>query len=127
MRDTISDVFAALADTTRRGIYEQLLDCANGQTATALADGAVVSRQAIVKHLQVLARSGLVVARRDGREVRYFVTPNGTASASTWLLKRADSWDRRIAKLEDRSAGAARRRGTPSRRDLEIPREPRTR
>jgi len=113
MRDTISDVFAALADTTRRGLYEQLLDSTNGRTATALAGDAVVSRQAIVKHLQVLARSGLVVGRRDGREVRYFVTPNGTASASTWLLKRAEAWDRRIAKLEEQSRSTARRRRVP--------------
>jgi len=113
MKDTISDVFAALADTTRRGIYEQLLDNTNGKTATALAGDATVSRQAIVKHLQVLARSGLVVARREGREVRYFVTPNGTSGASSWLLKRAEAWERRIAKLEDQSRATPRRRGIP--------------
>jgi len=113
MKDTISDVFAALGDATRRGIYEQLLSSPHGQTATALAGAAIVSRQAIVKHLQVLARSGLVVARRDGREVRYFVAPNGTAGASSWLLKGAEAWDRRIAKLENQSRSGPRRRGTP--------------
>jgi DNA-binding transcriptional ArsR family regulator len=113
MKDTLSVVFAALGDTTRRGIYEQLLSSPNGQTATALAGVAIVSRQAIVKHLQVLARSGLVTSRRDGREVLYFVNPDGTASASSWLLKGSEAWDRRIAKLESESRSSHRRRATP--------------
>lgn len=109
MRDTISDVFAALADPTRREIYEQLLDRTSGRTATELSDVAVVSRQAIVKHLQVLAKSGLVASRRDGREVRYFVTKNGTVHASSWLVNRAEAWDRRIAKLENQTRSIPRR------------------
>jgi DNA-binding transcriptional ArsR family regulator len=110
MRDTISGVFAALADRTRRGIYEQLLDSTNGRTATELSEKAVISRQAIVKHLQVLAKSGLVSSRRDGREVRYFVTTNGTIDASSWMVNRAEAWDRRIAKLEDQTRATSRRR-----------------
>jgi predicted transcriptional regulator len=105
MRDTISDVFAALADETRRGIYERLLASTQGRTATELSEVVAVSRQAIVKHLQMLARAGLAAPERDGKEVRYYVTGNGTSAASTWLIKSADDWDRRIAKLEgkDRS------------------------
>ncbi|HEV3186891.1 MAG TPA: metalloregulator ArsR/SmtB family transcription factor [Acidimicrobiales bacterium] len=113
MKDTLSNVFAALGDTTRRGIYEQLLSNPHGLTATALVGAATVSRQAIVKHLQVLARSGLVISRRDGREVLYFVAPDGTAGASSWLLKGAEAWDRRIAKLESQSRSNTRRRATP--------------
>jgi DNA-binding transcriptional ArsR family regulator len=113
MKDTLSDVFAALGDSTRRGIFEQLLGSPSGQTATSLAAAATVSRQAIVKHPQVLARSGLVISRREGREVLYFVAPHGTASASSWLLKGAESWDRRIAMLEKQTRSSPRRRATP--------------
>jgi len=101
MRDAISDVFAALADQTRREIYERLLESSHGATATELADGAQVSRQAIVKHLQILTRSGLAEVRREGREVRYFVTSNGTSRASRWLEDSASAWDRRIAALKE--------------------------
>jgi len=101
MRDAISDVFAALADQTRREIYERLLQRSQGTTATELANGANVSRQAIVKHLQILTRAGLAEVRRQGREVRYFVTSNGTSHASKWLHDSASAWDRRIAALEE--------------------------
>lgn len=98
--DPISGVFAALADATRRQLYEQLLESPSGRTATELASAAVVSRQAIVKHLQILVNSGLASPRRDGREVHYVVAARGTSDASTWLLQRSREWDRRTAKLE---------------------------
>lgn len=100
MKDAISEVFAALADDTRRNIYEQLLASANGCTATELSESANVSRQAIVKHLQVLERSGLAEPERDGREVRYRAAAEGTEPASLWLIDHAAAWDRRIAALE---------------------------
>ncbi len=101
MRDAISEVFSALGDDTRRAIYERLLANPRGCTATELAETADVSRQAIVKHLQVLERSELAVPMRDGREVRYFAEADGTARASTWLIEHAVAWDKRIAALEE--------------------------
>jgi DNA-binding transcriptional ArsR family regulator len=100
MSDDISVVFAALSDPTRRRLFEQLLESARGRTATELADGATVSRQAIVKHLQLLANAGLAVATRDGREVRYRASSEAAQNASTWLSARASAWDRRLAALE---------------------------
>jgi DNA-binding transcriptional ArsR family regulator len=108
MRDSLSEVFAALADPTRRTIYERLLESSQGKTATELASGARVSRQAIVKHLQILTRSGLAEIRRQGREARYFITANGTSHASTWLQESARAWDRRIATLEEQIRTSSR-------------------
>jgi predicted ArsR family transcriptional regulator len=108
MRDAISDVFAALADQTRRTLYERLLESSHGKTATELANGAHVSRQAIVKHLQVLTKSGLAEVSRHGREVRYFVATNGTSTASKWLQDSASAWDRRIAVLEEQIRSSAK-------------------
>lgn len=99
MRDNISNVFAALSDPTRRDLFEQLLQHPEGLTATELAEEASVSRQAIVKHLQVLALCGLATSERDGREVRYFAATDAAQSASTWLSDRSTAWDRRIAAL----------------------------
>ena len=102
MNHAVSEVFAALADTTRRALYEQLLASEHGATATQLADGARISRQAIVKHLQILARCGLARVERDGRDVRYLATPEGTRDASMWLRESSAAWDRRIAALEEK-------------------------
>lgn len=106
MSDDITAVFAALSDPTRRDLFEQLLKHPLGCTATELAVDALVSRQAIVKHLQLLATAGLAVASRDGREVRYRASTGAAELASSWLSARANAWDRRIATLE-RSVRAA--------------------
>jgi DNA-binding transcriptional ArsR family regulator len=100
MSDDISAVFAALSDPTRRRLFEQILEFPLGRTATELADRAPVSRQAIVKHLQLLANAGLAVATRDGREVRYRASTEAAQNASTWLSVRTSAWDRRLAALE---------------------------
>lgn len=102
MSDALSEVFAALGDPTRRALYERLLADADGCTATELAEGSPVTRQAIVKHLQVLARSGLAVARREGREVRYVARTGAAYDASSWLEQRTRAWDRRAAALRER-------------------------
>ncbi len=102
MRNDVSDVFAALGDRTRREIYERLLESDNGATATELAVAALISRQAIVKHLQVLVRADLATSRRDGKEVRYLAQRDGARGASQWLSDRAAQWDRRLAALQRR-------------------------
>ena len=100
MSDQLTGVFAALADPTRRALYERLLESPAGLSATELANGASVSRQAIVKHLQVLAKSGLAAPSRDGRDVRYVASSEEALHASSWLAERASAWDRRIAQLQ---------------------------
>jgi DNA-binding transcriptional ArsR family regulator len=111
MSDSVSQVFAALSDPTRRGLYERLLESPTGYTATELAQTAPVSRQAIVKHLQILSLAQLATSHREGREVRYFAASTAAATASTWLNERAVAWDRRVAELERRV------RSSPVRRD----------
>ena len=116
MSDDISVVFAALSDPTRRLLFEELLENPRGRTATELAEGASVSRQAIVKHLQLLANAGLAVATRDGREVRYRASTDAAQSASTWLSVRASAWDRRLAALEKNVREARESKTPPLRR-----------
>jgi DNA-binding transcriptional ArsR family regulator len=115
MSDDVSTVFAALSDPTRRRLFERLLESPLGRTATELAEDASVSRQAIVKHLQVLASAGLALAVRDGREVRYRAATDAAENASTWLSARASAWDRRLAALEKGVRDGSRTR-TPSSR-----------
>ncbi|MEV8329279.1 metalloregulator ArsR/SmtB family transcription factor [Streptomyces niveus] len=103
----VDGVFVALADPTRRKLLDLL--AAQGEvTATTLADGLPVSRQAVVKHLTVLDAAGLVSGRRAGREVRYAVRPAALDATARWMATLAADWDRRLANVK-RIAEAAER------------------
>lgn len=93
-----SDVFAALADPSRRFIVEAL--AAQGDaTATELAAHLPVTRQAVSKHLGALADAGLVEGARTGRETRYRLTPGPLVDAAEWMGRVGAEWDDRLAAL----------------------------
>jgi DNA-binding transcriptional ArsR family regulator len=97
-------VFAALADPTRWRVL-QLVAQDGEATATAVAERLPVSRVAVVKHLGVLDRAGLVVGRRQGREVRFAVRPERLAGAARELDAVAAQWDARLAVLKRLAEG----------------------
>ena len=92
-------VFAALADPTRRRLLE-LLGQQAAASATALAGQLPVSRQAVVKHLAVLQQSDLVTRRRDGREVVFTVHPERLVATASWMTSVAASWQERLQMLK---------------------------
>jgi DNA-binding transcriptional ArsR family regulator len=94
----VERVLTGLADPTRRRVLE-VLSTRGGATATEAAAELPVSRQAVVKHLSVLSRAGLVEAERRGREVRYAVRPAPLESAAVWLSGVAAEWDARLARI----------------------------
>ncbi|MGW6458261.1 ArsR/SmtB family transcription factor [Streptomyces sp. NPDC055078] len=92
-------MLSALADPTRRRILDAL--AAHGRaTATVLARELPVSRQAIVKHLAVLTRAGLVAALREGREARYTVLPGPLTATARWMDRVASDWDARLSAIK---------------------------
>jgi DNA-binding transcriptional ArsR family regulator len=93
------DVFAALADPTRRTVLQEVARRGSA-TATELAPPLAVTRQAVAKHLAVLAHAGLVDARREGRETRYRPTPAPMGDAIGWMAEVGAAWDDRLAALE---------------------------
>lgn len=98
MTDDASDVvFSALADPTRRRLLSAI--AAHPATATELAGELPISRQAVVKHLSMLAQAGLLKRQRDGRDVRYCVTPEPLSDAVTWIAEVGGQWDARLAAL----------------------------
>lgn len=99
-RRPLDELFAVLADPTRREVLERLVHD-GPQTATTLVAHFPTSRQAIVKHLRLLADAGLVAPERDGREVRYVATTERLADAVSWLLDTGRSWDRRLGRLRN--------------------------
>ena len=98
------EVFAALADPTRWRVLDLLAERGEG-TATTLATELPVSRVAVVKHLAVLDRAGLVEGRRRGREVRYTVRPERLESAGRWMADVASEWDDRLAAIKRLAEG----------------------
>ncbi|TDC67627.1 ArsR/SmtB family transcription factor [Streptomyces hainanensis] len=92
----IGSVLVALADPTRRRLLDALAE-AGQASATTLAGRLPVSRQAVVKHLQVLLDAGLVSGGRAGREVLYRVRPAPLDASARWLDALSASWHRRLA------------------------------
>jgi DNA-binding transcriptional ArsR family regulator len=92
-------VFAALADPTRWRMLTMLAQQGDG-TATTLAAQLPVSRPAVIKHLGVLDRAGLVSHRRAGREVRYRVEPARLDATARRIADLAAAWDRRLDALK---------------------------
>ena len=94
----VADLFFALGDGTRLSVVRKL-GSGGALSATELSDGAKVTRQAIVKHLQVLHDAGLVTPEKRGREVLYSLEPRRLAEARAFLDGVSASWDRAIERL----------------------------
>jgi DNA-binding transcriptional ArsR family regulator len=75
--------FSALADSTRRAIFERLAE--RPRAVGELAKGLPVSRPAVSQHLRTLKEAGLVNDRADGTKRIYFIDPKGLAPLRAWL------------------------------------------
>src|SRR5688500_3727109 len=93
-----ADVFFALGDETRLSVVRKL-GAGGPLSATALSEGAKVTRQAIAKHLHVLEGAGLVSSERRGREVLYALEGRRLDEAKVFLDGVSAGWDRAIERL----------------------------
>ena len=99
MPATSHELFATLADATRRAIFERL--CRDGeQTVWMLTEQAGVSQPAVSKHLGVLKSAGLVRLRRAGRETHYRAQPKALAPLIDWMSRYGAFWRDRFDRLE---------------------------
>ena len=99
MTSTLVPVFAALGDKTRWSILAALGE--GDASASALAERFPVSRQAIAKHLIVLAEVGLVESVRVGREVRYRVVGAELSATARRLDAVGRQWEGRLAAIKE--------------------------
>ena len=100
MNEIENRVFTALADATRRRLLTRLAQ-SSPKTATQLAREFPISRQGIVKHLDLLAQAGLVQAQTRGREKRYLFDPSSLQTASAWIERIGKQWDERLQRLKN--------------------------
>jgi DNA-binding transcriptional ArsR family regulator len=91
-------IFKALADPTRRAIFEKL--ASGGMNASALREGMEISQPAMSQHLSVLRNARLVREERRGRFVNYEVDPAGLALMAQWLAKYRAFWPARVGALK---------------------------
>src|SRR5205823_2744738 len=97
--DQAVPVFAALGDQTRLRLVGRL--CAGGPMSIArLTDGAAVSRQAVTKHLRILAVAGLARSFRLGRERVWELEPRRLDAARQCLDGISAQWDAALARLK---------------------------
>jgi DNA-binding transcriptional ArsR family regulator len=98
MTASLAPVFAALADDTRWAILARLGESPG--SASALAREFPISRQAIVKHLEVLRASALVESEQRGRELVHRAVGGRLNDVARELEQIAGAWDRRLAQLK---------------------------
>jgi DNA-binding transcriptional ArsR family regulator len=92
-------VFAALGDRTRLGLVTRLSDGGPASIAD-LTEGTQVTRQAVTKHLQVLAEAGLTRSHRRGRERVWQLQPARLEAARRWLDDLSAQWDSSLSRLK---------------------------
>ena len=103
----VDDVLVALADSTRRRVLDSV--ATHGEaTATMVAAELPVSRQAVVKHLAILDRAGLVASHKQGREMRYSVRPERLDATAHWMGGLAAEWNARLTRLKRLAEFASR-------------------
>lgn len=91
-------VFRALADPSRRAIFERLT---RGEASVKeLTAGFHISQPAVSQHLAALRRAALVAERRDGRLVYYRVRPKGLRPLVNWIGHYQAFWTDRLGRLE---------------------------
>lgn len=98
MPNAADSVFRALADPTRRAIFERLTR--NGElTVHALTERAGVSQPMVSKHLAALKRARLVRHRHQGRETHYQARPEALAPLVDWIGDYGAFWQSRFDRL----------------------------
>jgi DNA-binding transcriptional ArsR family regulator len=94
-----ASVFAALGDETRLSVLAKL---GNGkpQSISSLTAGTKLSRQAVTKHLRVLANAGVVRSARIGRESLFRLEPQPIEKVRNYLDQVSRQWDDALARLK---------------------------
>src|ERR1700674_3312068 len=92
---TYGTALAALADPTRRLVFERLKS--GPQRVGAIARGLPVSRPAVSQHLKVLKEAGLVSDRPEGTRRVYYIDPQGLGALRKWLDQ---FWDEALAAFQ---------------------------
>jgi len=98
--ETITAVMRALADPTRRAVFERIVN-SDEITVVELTRGSNVTQGAISQHLKSLKQAGLVCERPEGRNVYYRAEPRGLEPLADWMSHYGVFWRDRFANLRN--------------------------
>ena len=93
-----TEILRALADPTRRAVFERL--AAGEMNVGALKANFAISQPAISQHLAQLRKAGLVAERRSGRNTYYVAKPDGLDPLLSWLDRYSAFWPHKIERLK---------------------------
>jgi DNA-binding transcriptional ArsR family regulator len=99
MNDTLSLIFAALADPTRRAMLERLAQ--GPATVTELAEPFKISMPAISKHLKVLEHAGLIERGREAQWRPAQLNAEPLKDVSQWLEQYRQNWEESFDRLDE--------------------------
>jgi len=102
---TYETALAALADPTRRRVFERLKS--GPQSVGVIARRMPVSRPAVSQHLKVLKEAGLVADRPEGTRRVYYIDPNGLGALRLWLDQ---FWDQALTAFQAEAEGDVTKR-----------------
>ena len=94
----VDSVMRALADPTRRTIFERIAN-SDEITVVELTRASTVTQGAISQHLKTLKQAGLVIERPEGRNVYYRAQPEGLKPLVEWMTHYGVFWRERLADL----------------------------
>lgn len=94
----VSAIMRALADPTRRAVFERVAGTEE-ITVAELTKGSGVTQGAISQHLKALKQAGLVIERPEGRNVYYRAQPEGLEPLADWMNHYSAFWRARLDKL----------------------------
>ncbi len=93
------DVFQAIADPVRRDIIKMISK--NSMTPNEVAGEFSISRQAVSKHIRILADCGLLSLSIKGREYYYTIEPKNLSQVTDWLESFRQNWEVRFKQLDN--------------------------
>jgi len=102
---TYETALAALADPTRRRVFERLKS--GPQSVGVIARRMPVSRPAVSQHLKVLKEAGLVADRPEGTRRVYYIDPHGLGALRLWLDQ---FWDQTLTAFQAEAEGDVTKR-----------------
>ncbi len=99
MSSKINKIFKAIADPTRREIFNVLILAATALTITQISEHFEISRQGVTKHIRMLEDAGLVEMRQEGRERFCLADAAPLQEINTWLKTYEKFWENKLTGL----------------------------
>ena len=99
MSDTLNRVFKAIADPTRREIFNVLVVAGTALSLSQISGHFDISRQGITKHIGILQEAGLIEMQVKGRERYCLANPQPLKGVVDWISHYDQFWDTSLNNL----------------------------